>query len=381
MALFNFGTKSKLGIDIGTASIKIAELSKESGRFKLENYGLLGFDAAGSEPRPVTGRAAGQETNRDKSETGQEASDDDLVWAIKEIISKSKMKARDVVASLPSLATFATIITMPYLSEKDIAKTIPFEARKYIPLPLNEVVMDWSIVNIAGESAPSPLAKSGLPVRSGQAKAPTVDVFLVAVPKSETERRQAIIKKAGLNLKALEIENAALIRALIGNDLSASAIINIGGQSSSILIVENGIERVSHNFEIGSFAITNSIARSLGVSLKRAEELKRKLGLKEEEGNTVKEPIISLLDLVILETQKTVHNYEDLKKTTIGKALLVGGLANMPMFAEYFGKKLGVPTALGSPLSRVVYQKELEPLKNEINSTFAIALGLGMREI
>ena len=76
------------------------------------------------------------------------------------------------------------------------------------------------------------------------------------------------MKTAGLNLRALELENAALIRSLIGNDLSPVAIVNIGGRSTSILIVDGGFERVSHNYEVGGFEITKSISRSLNVSLK-----------------------------------------------------------------------------------------------------------------
>jgi type IV pilus assembly protein PilM len=208
-----------------------------------------------------------------------------------------------------------------------------------------------------------------------------VEIFLVAVPKEETLRYQAIMKNAGLDLRALELENSALIRALIGNDLSPTAIINIGGRSTSILIVDSGFERVSRNYEVGGFEITKSVASSLGVSLRRAEELKRSFGIKEADNNIIREAMSSLIDMMAFETKKTIHNYEDQKGVKIGKILLVGGLANMPNFANYFGEKLGIPTSLGNSLARVIVPPGLSNLQTELNSTFAIAVGLAMREI
>lgn len=362
MSLFDFGSKSKLGVDIGTSSIKVVELDKEGGRFKLKNYGLFELESD-SETALVS--------NESGPSRSVQLSDSDLAWGVREVLKRSKINARTAVASIPSFSTFSTVITMPYVSEKDMARTIPFEARKYIPLPLNEVVLDWSIINVTqGQQAPDLGAKS-----------PTVEVFLVAVPKEETVRYQNIMKAAGLNLRALELENSALIRALLGNDLSPVAIVNIGGRSTSILIVDGGVERVSHNYEVGGFEITKSIARSLNISLQRAEELKRSFGIKEVENNVIQQAMSSLIDMMVFETMKTIHNYEDIKKTKIAKVMLVGGLVNMPNFANYFGQKLGFPVALGNSLARVVVPAMLTSLQTELNSTFAIALGLAMREI
>lgn len=361
MGLFSFKPKSQIGIDIGTSSIKIVELSREAGRFKLENYGLFQLESQESAvniPSPALNKPA-------------QLSDHDLAWGVKEILKRSKISTREAAASIQSFSTFSTIITMPYLSEKDMAKTIPFEARKYVPIPLSEVVLDWSIINVAQNQSAT---QQSAPL------APTVEVFLVAVPKQETERYQNIMKEAGVNLRALELENSALVRALVGNDMSPIAIINIGGRSTSILIVQNGVERVSHNYEVGGFEITKSISRALNVSLQRAEELKRSFGMKDADNNVIQQAMSSLLDMMVFETKKTIHNYEDIKKTKITKAMLIGGLANMPSFVSYFAQKLGSEISLGNPLARVVVPSSLEGLQMELNSTFAISIGLAMRE-
>lgn len=357
--LFGFGKKNSLGIDIGTASIKIVELSKESSHFKLENYGISQVEST-NEAVAVLNPAL-------KGKVAQ-MSDQDIAWNIKELLVQMKTKSTDVIASIQSFSTFSTVVTMPYLSQEDLAKTIPFEARKYVPIPLSEVVLDWSIINIG---QPDPV--SGKP--------PTVEVYLVAVPKTETIRYQTIMQTAGLNLKALELENSALIRALIGNDLNPYAVINIGGRSTSILIVDGGVERVSHNYEVGGFEITQSISRALNVSLRRAEELKRTFGLANVDNNMINTVMSSLLDMIVFETKKTIHNYEDTKQRKIGQILLVGGMTNMPRFIEYFGEKLGLPVTIGNPLARIMIPPTLEPMKMELSSTFAISLGLAMRQL
>ena len=381
MSFFSFGKpKSKLGIDIGTASVKIVELSKESGRFKLQNYGLFELESVDE-----TLNASGSSTSR-----AAQLSNQDLAWSIKEVLKRGKIKAGDVVASIPSFSTFSTIITMPYLSEKDMAKTIPFEARKYVPLPIEDVVLDWSIINIAANANPQPptlnsqqTAESRKPITESRdgSKPPTVEVFLVAVKKQETERYKNIMKLAGLNLRALELENSALIRSLLGNDLNPVAIVNIGGRSTSILIVDNGYERISHNYEVGGFEITKSISRALNINIKRAEELKRSLGIREVENNVIQEAMSSLLDMMAFETKKTIHSYEELKNTKINRIVLVGGLANMPNFINYFGAKLGLPVTLGASLARLIVPEGLNKIHPELNTTFALAIGLAMREI
>ena len=379
--IFNlFGEKSKLGIDIGTAAIKIVELEKTGGRFVLKNYGLF-------ELKDTDIQSSG-------SGTGQsilKLPDQEIVWGLKELLKKSNMKSTNAIVSIPSFSTFTTIIEMPYLSEQELAKALPFEARKYIPIPLNEVILDWSIIDIMRPASDIDGALSrgdgSLSRRiqqqstSALGRPTTVQVFLAAVPRDETEKYKRIMKSAGLNLKALELENTALIRALLGNDLSPTAIVNIGGRSTSIVIVNKGYERVSHNYEIGGFEITKSIARSLGVSIKKAEELKRKLGMKEIDENIVNEAMVSLIDMMAFETKKTINNYEGSKKQKVSRILLVGGLTNMPSFINYFKQKLDMDVYGSNSFARIMYPESLKPVIQELANTFSIATGLAMRDI
>ena len=361
--MFNlFKEKGKLGIDIGTAAIKIVELDKSGGRFALKNYGL--FELKGTDVQS-SGPGMGQSILK--------LPDQEIIWGLKELIRKSNIKSTDAIASIPSFSTFTTIIEVPYLSEQELAKSLPFEARKYIPIPLDEVILDWSIIDITNPTVSKVVGSVPKPT--------TVQVFLAAVPKDETEKYRRIMKGAGLNLKALELENTALIRALLGNDLSPTAIVNIGGRSTSIVIVDKGYERVSHNYEIGGFEITKSIARSLNVSIEKAEELKRKMGMNKADENIVNEAMVSLIDMMVFETKKAISNYEGAKKQKISRVLLVGGLTNMPSFVDYFKQKLNMDVYGANAFARIIYPEQLKPVIQELANTFSIAAGLAMRDI
>lgn len=356
MAFFRTTKPKNIGIDIGTSSIKIVELDKKGGRFSLVNYGMFEIKAANS-------AAEGSE----EWQSILKMPDKQISEGIKELMKKAGIRASDAIASIPSFSTFATVIQMPYVSNDDLARALPFEAKKYIPIPLDEVVLDWSIVGVLdgkGEEQPS-----------------TVEVFLAAVPKDETARYQNIMKNAGLRISALELENSALIRSLLGNDLGSAVIVNIGGRSTSIIIADKGYERMSHNYEIGGFEITKAISQSLNISLEKAEELKRKFGLKKTEENIINDAMISLINMMVFETQKTIATYEESKKEKVENIILVGGLANMPEFGNYFGEKLGRQVIVGNPFSRIMYPEELTPIIPELKSTLSIAIGLAMREI
>ncbi len=295
-------------------------------------------------------------------------SDQEIASGLKELIKRAQIGSTDIVASIPSFSTFATVIEMPYVSNEDLARALPFEAKKYVPIPLDEIVLDWSIVGVTdGQSS------------KGEQPS-TVEVFLAAVPKDETVRYQNIMKAAGFKIKALELENSALIRALFGNDLSPSVIVNIGGRSTSIMIINKGYERVSHNYEIGGFEITKAISQSLNIGLEKAEELKRKYGLRKTEDNIITESMVSLIDMMVFETQKTISNYEESKKEKIANIVLIGGLTNMPGFVTYFQEKLGRTVKLGNPFSRIVCPPELASITSELSSIFSVAIGLAMRE-
>lgn len=358
-----FKPKNKIGIDIGTSSIKIVELSQEGGRWRLENYGVYELHSEGGVA--------------DTTQSIMELPDAEIVKAIQTILATSGMKSRQGVASVSSSATFATVIEMPYTTEEELAKTIPFEARKYIPVPIDQVVLDWSLVGVAGDTSAS--ATTDLATTPAGANV-IVEVFLAAVPKDETARYQRILRAAGIDLLALELENSSLTRALLGNDLSLTAIVNIGGRSSTIVIVNKGYERLGLNYEIGGYEMTKAIAAALGVSEDEAETLKRTQGLLDSPNNKVRAAMMPLVDMMVFETRKTIESYEQSKNQKIGRIVLAGGLANTPGLAQYVKDRIGREVFIGNVFARLLYPPELAPLTQALSNTISVAVGAAMRE-
>jgi len=355
MAFNLFKAKSRLGVDIGTASIKVVELGSEAGRWQLLNYGM--FELRGG---------AGQ---ADAARTILDLTDQEIAGAIRDIVTNAGMKTRNAVATVASASTFATVIDMPYTTEEELAKAVPFEASKYVPVPLDQVVLDWSLVGVANEKPPEPVPGTNT----------TVEVFLAAVPKDMTARYQRIMKSAGLNLEALELENSALVRAVLGNDLSPTAILNIGGRSSSIIIVSKGYERLAHNYEIGGYEMTKAIAGSLNITPDQAESLKRKYGLIDSTENQARGAMLSVVDLLVFETRKTIESFEASRGTRISRLVLVGGLVNMPGLSQYVKQRIDRDVLVGNVFARLVFPPELTPLVQTLSNTLAIAVGAAMR--
>src|SRR3989344_4051147 len=176
------GKKGVIGLDIGTASIKLVELAHDGGRFNLLNYGI--FELSNQEEAIETSHAG-------------KLPEENIVAGIKELLTRANIKSKKVIASVPSFSTFSTVLSMSYLSEKDLAKTIPLEAKKYIPIPLEDVDMDWTIIDT------KPAVGQGTPM---------VDVFLVAMAKAEKEKYKRIIQAAGLELISFDLESIGLLQ-------------------------------------------------------------------------------------------------------------------------------------------------------------------------
>jgi Tfp pilus assembly PilM family ATPase len=199
------------------------------------------------------------------------------------------------------------------------------------------------------------------------------------VPKDETARYQRIMKGAGVSLQALELENSALVRSILGNDLSPTAIVNIGGRSTSIIVVAKGYERLAHNYEIGGYEMTKAIAAALSISSDQAEGLKRRYGLIDSPENKARPALLSLVDMMVFETKKTIESYEQSRGTRISRVVLIGGLANMPGLTNYVKQRVDRDVLIGNIFARLVYPQELAPLTQTLSNTLAIAAGAAMR--
>lgn len=364
---FSRKVRRQLGIDVGTSSIKIVELEKEENYIKLANYGLV-----------EDSDFFGEITNGSSIPSGLKISEGDVSALIKQLLEKARIKTNTAVMSIPIFSSFLTVMELPNLSKKELESAVPFEARSYIPVPLTEVVLDWIILPHEDSSlALKPEeATTGVTNRSEK-----ITVLLIAVPKEVVSKYQRIAVGAGLKLSALESESFSLARSLAGGDQGSVMLIDMGARSSNLTILYKGFIFMSHSADLSGKEITKVIGHSLNVDTKRAEELKKSLGVAMVASDKGLAQVIGpFVDRLVNEIERMESIFSKKENKKIDKIILTGGTANMPGIPEYLSKKLGIMVAVGSPLNRVKYEPILEQtLRRDLGSNLAVSVGLAMR--
>ncbi|MBI2446396.1 MAG: type IV pilus assembly protein PilM [Parcubacteria group bacterium] len=358
--IFSIGKepKSYLGVDIGTLSIKIVELSSENGRPKLQNYAIL------SNYNLIE--------NKTPKVFGGEAS-----MMLRRMLKESGIVAKEINMSAPIFSSFLTIMELPPMSESEVASAIQFEAKKYIPVPLDSVLIDWSLIGTSAEG-PSTTFGAGLP--AGQAG--KILILLIAIPKDLVNEYQFIARESDLKLNNLELETTSATRALIGNDPVPAVLMDMGSRDTTISVVDGGYLRISHSIEASGEDLTRALANSLNISWRRAEELKKEQGLKVmDNNNQINDVLAPLLDTIVNAAKNIIDLYFSKTNKKVEKLIIYGGAAKMPGFSQYLGKGLGIDALIGNPFSKIIYDEKLNPIMEEIGHEFTIATGLALKAI
>ena len=340
--------KNQLGIDIGTSNIKLVELKPGEGRFTLETYGIASV--------------AYNLSSKDASTAiGQTAS------VLKELLKRTHTSTNKAVASLPNNVVFTSVIELPKIPEKELKTAIEFEAKKYVPLPLEEVALSWSVLEAHAD-------KTNLgSIRPDESKQ---RILLTAVPTLVIDNYIKVFKAAGIEPQALEIEALALIRSLIADDFASVLLIDIGAKNTSINLVDNGYLRLSKSLSVGGDTITTSLAQSLSVNFARAEQFKKDFGMTQG-GSQLPAVMRPILDIIKNEASQLTNLFES-RGSKIGKVLLSGAGSKLPGLTDYFAS-LGKPVALANPMKRLTYAPELKPVIEPLGLNLAVAIGLAMR--
>lgn len=348
-----FGSKKKsrsLGIDVGTKVIKAIEISRRGGKIFLDNYGEINLDFAC------------KESFRSFDRNTLNPNVDNISLALRDLIAEAKIRNKESSFSLPDFSTFFSIFEMPPMTRKEIDSAIGFEARKYIPLPLSEVVLDW-------QSMENAISEKNIN-----------KVLVMAVPRVVIEYYKDISKQSGLELLSLEPEAMSLKRSIVrsGNN-ETTCIVEIGFQSTNVSIIEKGFMKTSFSFDLSGKDLTIAISEDLGIDIKEAEKAKRKYGLIENE--EVFKSLDPVLASISSKIRKVIKDFERKEGTLIKRVVFLGGTSRMPGIIDYFNKSLkqeDVSTfevVAGKPFDNIVCPKGLERQMEDLNANYAIALG------
>lgn len=346
---FSFGRKKVLGIDVGASSLKIVELELRSGKPYLSNYAWMKIPDI-------------LEKNK---KTGSKFFETATPEYIKRIIKVAGIKTKKTYASIPSFGGLITLIDFPRMTPEDMEQAIKFEAHKYIPTSLDEVVISWDIVKDE--------------IAMGENNNEKVQVLLVAASRSKIMAYERIIKDTNLKLLGIEMENLAMVDSLVGNDLGNFIILDIGYRVCNIIYTQKGIIKANRNIDAGGGDITRTIETSLGITSERAEMMK----ISGKDFFSVESSLnFPAIDLIISEISRIINVLPKKENSPeIDAIILSGGTSNLAGLDKYIAKKLKIKTIMGNPFGRVGYDKNIGPAIEKNKNQFSVAVGLALRGI
>lgn len=350
--------QSVLGIDIGSSAVKVVQLKKKRGRAVLETYGELALG-------PYAGIEVGRATNLPPEK---------IVEVLRDILRESKTTSTICGVALPLSSSLISFINIPAVADKQLKDVINLEARKYIPVPLNEVVLDYSVIP-KEEAATTDEEKK-------ENKPQTEDVLIVAIHNEYINNYQSIMNGTGLTPSFYEIEIFSSIRSVLDQGIGTSMIIDFGSRITKLYIVERGILRASHIINKGSQDITLALSKTLSISVVEAEHMKRTYGLKGgPEYKEMNELIVVNLDYIFYEANTTLLNYQKKYGKNISKVILTGGGALLKGFTDV--AKIGFQTEVvyANPFSKLETPAFLAGELAMAGPEFAVAIGAALRRL
>lgn len=317
-----FSAKSPplIGLDIGSSSVKLVELSDVGGgTMRLERYAI--------EPLP---RAAVVDGNIDKIDVVAEA--------VKRAWRRSGTRVKNVAMALPASAVITKRIALPAnLREEELEMQVESEANQYIPFALDEVSLDFQVLG------PIPNAPDD------------VEVLIAASRKEKVEDRMAVAQAAGLKPAVVDVESYAMRAALerVIEQLPNSgeglviAVFYLGANTTSVTVLHDGEAIYEREQPFGGQQLTGDIARAYGIPAEEAEQKKRSGDLPSNYENEVLRPFI---DTAVTEITRALQFFfTSTPYTRVDQIMLVGGSAVLTGLPDALMERAQVPTSVASP--------------------------------
>ena len=354
------------GIDIGSSAIKVVEIKRKGGRTVLETYGAVSLG-------PYDGLDVGRVTN---------LSVEKIATALKEVLKQSGVTATSGAFSIPIQSSLIFNIDLPTtVKESEMSTIIPTEARKYIPVPITEVSLDYfrlpqkessfEEMNMTNENSDIP-----------QKPVDKTSVLVVATQNDAIAKYRSIVSQCSLSASFFEIEIFSSIRANFEHELSPVLLMDFGASRTKLSIVEFGTIKNYHTIDRGGADITDSIAKSLSIPFSEAEKLKKEFGLF---GNPVEKTLPDIIkihiDYIFAETNNVLLGYEKKYNKIISKVIFTGGGSLLKGLSEVAANNFRAEIETGHPFSKVNAPEFLNKVLETMGPEFAVALGLALRKL
>jgi type IV pilus assembly protein PilM len=352
LSLPSFGSRSIVGLDVGSSTVKAVELASKgkSGGFELAHLGVA----------DVPSEAIVQ---------GAFLNSSAITDAIREAIENGKIKNKNVAAAVSGHSVIVKKVGLPMMTHEELDEQIRWEAEQYIPFDVNEVNLDFQILDSGNQD--------------GQ-----MEVLLVAAKKDLIDDYVQVISEAGLNPVAIDVAAFAVENAFEANypDLANGtvALVNIGAQVVNINILSAGVPCFTRDITTAGNQYTEEIQKALSISFSEAERIK--LGGRGADSHDVvpqevEQAIQSVAETVIGEISRSLELYGATSaESRIENVYLSGGSAKVSGFQKAFHDRTGLPVEILNPLARMLPNNKFEPaFLDDLAPALGVGVGLALR--
>ena len=351
--MFGFGrTKAVVGLDIGSSAVKAVELKQSGKGFKVVAFAI--------EPVPPDSIVDGAIID------GTAVAD-----AIRRLFENKAFKTKEVAASLSGNAVIVKKISLPMMTESELAESIYWEAEQYIPFDIQDVNLDYQILNAgsAGDGG-------------------TMDVLLVAAKKEKIADYTGVISQAGRVPVVVDVDAFALQNAFeINYGLEPEQVVvllNAGASAININILSADQSLFTRDISVGGNAYTEAVQKELNLPFEQAEQAKRGEVVEGVNPDDVKPVLQAMTDQVLLEIQKTFDFYKaSATSDRIDRIVLSGGACGVEGFSEALSERFGSAVETFDPFRKISFEPArlgiAEP--EAMTPSAAVAVGLALRRV
>jgi len=347
-------SKNLIGLDIGSSAVKAVEI-KDLGKgrgYQLVNVGIEPLSPEAIVDGAIMDSALVSET-------------------IQRLFTANRMKAQDVAISLSGHSVIIKKISLPQMSNEELAESIQWEAEQYIPFDVDDVNIDYQVLEG--------------PSLSGEGN---MDVLLVAVKKDKINDYTTVLANAGKAAQVVDVDVFALQNAYeINYDIPLDqvvALINMGASVTNIAILQGGASIFWRDITMGGNLYTEAVARELSLPFEEAEQIKRGQTMDGASDERVPAILKAVSEQAGTEIQKTLDFFKATSSSDpVSLMVLSGGTSRTPGLAEYLSQRFETRVEMMDPFQRIVVSERqfpserLEPLA----ASASVAVGLALRKV
>lgn len=353
--MFFFSKKNEIlesiGIDIGSSFIKVVQLKRDKEKIVLETYGEIALG-------PYAAMAAGQAVH-----LGEEK----LLEALNDLFKEAKITAKETTVAIDPSAAYVSLVKVPKVEDEELKTMMPIEARKYIPIPLTEVQMDWwhvpTNINIGAEER-------------------MINVVLAAVNNETLSSYDRIIQKMNLKNVEYEINGYSLMRSSIPQTKGMILYVDIGAQYTTLSLIYQSIVLDMHVIGRGSQDGTNQLSKALSIPVETAEETKQMFGYLGDKSNPYVKDIMQLSSYPLFgEVARLSLMFERKYNQNIEGIILSGGGARVPGILDVYNQTVHIPGRIATPFEQIEIPPFLSEMIAKVGPSYSVAIGCALKKL